>query len=207
MKRFFDLQMFAEEATEEVTAEVTEEATGEDEQEQTEKVYTQSELEKIIKDRLKRERKKENADVEAVNEAEKFKNLTQDQKVNRRVELLEQQLAELENKDYKNAMGVEVRKRLSDEGIPVKEAIVASLIRDNAEDTKEVVDEFVVLMDDMKKEIEKKHFSGKTPKVNTTSTTSTTKSTEKEWTKEEILKVKDTVKRHALIKENRDLFK
>ncbi|SJZ38005.1 capsid assembly scaffolding protein Gp46 family protein [Garciella nitratireducens] len=197
------LQLFAEKLNEETEVEEAEvedkaiqEETEQEETEQAEKTYTEEELQKIIKDRIAREKK---AAQKAVKEAEKLAKMNEDQKKQYELEKLKEELEEYKKKDAFYALSKEASKILSEHNIIADDEILQFVVKDTAEDTKKSVESFVSLIDAKVKEGVKKVLSGSNPKVK--------KSNNKAMTKAEIMSIKDTTERQKMIAKHIDLFK
>lgn len=158
------------------------------------KTYTQDELEKIIKDRLKRADKEK---AKAIEEAEKLAKMNEEQKKQYELEKLQKELEDYKKRDAFHGLSKEASKMLSEHEITVDDDLLAFVVKDTAEDTQAAVKSFVSLIEKKVAEGVKKALAGKPPKV--TKTTGT-------LTKEEIMKETDSLKRQKLIKENMHLF-
>lgn len=186
----------AEETLNVVETEVTEQVDTQTEVETPqEKTYTETELQKIIKDRISREKK---AAEKAIQEAEKLAKMNQDEKKQYEFEQLQKELEELKRKDARYSMSAEATKMLSEHNVPIDEHVFEIVVKDTAEETKERVDWFVKYVTGIAGEMSKKALSGTAPKVAVRTGSAVTK--------ESIMAEKDPSKRIRLIQEHPELF-
>ena len=90
------------------------------------KTYTQEELEKIVKDRVAREKK---ATEEAVEEAKKLAKMNEDEKAKYELEKLQSELAEYKKKDAFYGLSKEASKMLSEHNIHADDELLAFVVR------------------------------------------------------------------------------
>lgn len=194
----FNLQLFADEATD--TGTDTETTTEEEEQSTESKgkgneaKYTDEDVDKILNKKFaeweKRQQKK-------TSEAERLGKMTAEEKASERIKALEDKLAEAERKEARAAMTKEARAILHTANINVSDELLANLVSDDAESTQSAVKSFISLF---KAEVEKgikEAYKGETPKKGGTSS----------LTAEQIMKVTNRSERQRLINENMHLFK
>lgn len=164
-----------------------------------EKKYTDADIDKIVKERLARERKAAEKKARQQAEAEKLKNMTAAEKRDAEFEEMKARLATLEAEKNQASMLSTASDILKDAGINVSSKLVGHLIAETADETKANVDEFVKLYNDAVNKGVKAAMkaSGSNPKKSGTST----------LTREEIMKVKNPAERQKLIKENMHLFR
>lgn len=164
-----------------------------------EKKYTDADIDKIVKERLARERKAAEKKARQQAEAEKLKNMTAAEKRDAEFEQMKKELAELKAEKQNADMLSTASDILKDAGIVVSSKLVGHLIAETADETKANVDEFVKLYNDavIKGVKAAMKASGSNPKKGGTST----------LTREEIMKVKNPTERQKLIKENMHLFR
>lgn len=187
----------AEENTNEVVEEVvTEEVDTQETTEQQEEMIPKSQMEKIIKDRVAREKK---ATEKAVEEAKRLAKMNEDEKQQYEFEQLQKELADLKKKDAYYGLSKEASKMLSEHNINANDDLLAFVVKEDAEATKQAVDSFVTMFNEQVQEGVKKALAGKSPKVNG--------SLGQTLTKQQILEEKDPSKRIRLIQENPNLFK
>ena len=140
------------------------EANNEPKEEQTEKTYTESELKKIIQDRVAREKK---ATEKAVAEAEKLAKMNAEEKREHERQKLEEELAEYKRKDQFYSLSKEASKMLSEHDIHADDELLSFVVKDDAEATQSAVNSFVSMFNNKVEEGVKKALSGKSPKVHT----------------------------------------
>ena len=164
-----------------------------------EKKYTDADIDKIVKERLARERKAAEKKARQQAEAEKLKNMTAAEKRDAEFEEMKARLATLEAEKNQASMLSTASDILKDAGIVVSSKLVGHLIAETADETKANVDEFVKLYNDAVNKGVKAAMkaSGSNPKKSGAST----------LTREEIMKVKNPVERQKLIKDNMQLFR
>ncbi len=170
-----------------------------DHSDEPEKKYTDADIDKIVKERLARERKAAEKKARQQAEAEKLKNMTAAEKRDAEFEQMKARLASLEAEKNQAEMLSTASDILKDAGINVSSKLVGHLIAETADETKANVDEFVKLYNDAVNKGVKAAMkaSGSNPKKSGPST----------LTKEDIMKVKNPSERQKLIKENMHLFR
>ena len=168
-----------------------------------EKKYTDEDIDRIVNQRLARERKAAEKKAKEAAEAEKLKRMTAAEKRDAEFEQMKARLASLEAEKNQAEMLSTASDILKDAGINVSSKLVGHLIAETADETKANVDEFVKLFNDAVNKGVKAAMkaAGSSPKRKGGSSDSG------EWTKEKIYEVKDPIKRQQLIKEHWDLFK
>ena len=173
------------------------------EEDKPEKKYTDADVDRMVKQRLARERKAAEKKARQQAEAEKLKSMTAAEKRDAEFEQMKARLASLEAEKNQAEMLSTASDILKDAGINVSSKLVAHLIAETADETKANVDEFVKLFNDAVNKGVKAAMkaAGSSPKRKGGSSDSG------EWTKEKIYEVKDPIKRQQLIKEHWDLFK
>lgn len=199
----FDLQLFAEDGADGGDDGSDDGDDGSDDDDdkggEPEKKYTDADIDKIVKERLARERKAAEKKARQQAEAEKLKNMTAAEKRDAEFEEMKARLATLEAEKNQASMLSTASDILKDAGIVVSSKLVGHLIAETADETKANVDEFVKLYNDAVNKGVKAAMkaSGSNPKKGGTST----------LTREEIMKVKNPAERQKLIKENMHLFR
>src|SRR5699024_4637914 len=182
-----------EKNTEVVEEENTEVEANNEEEEQTEKTYTESELKKIIQDRVAREKK---ATEKAVAEAEKLAKMNAEEKREHERQKLEEELAEYKRKDQYYSLSREATNMLHEHGITADDDLLGMIVKGTAEDTQSAVNSFVTLLNDKVEEGVKQALSGNSPRVNASTKLS----------KQQIMEIKNPVERQKAIRENINLF-
>lgn len=194
MKKFFDLQMFAEEAVAETAAETPETHTeNEPGATKTEAKYTDDDVNKILDRKFAEWQKKQE---KKVSEAERLSKMTAEEKAAERMKALEDKLRGYEVAAARTEMTKQARAILSDKNIHVDDALLANLIAEDAESTKASVESFVSLFNAAVEKAVKEKVKGDTPKTGTTSG----------MTKEQILAIPNRAERQRMMKEHKDLF-
>ena len=115
--------------------------TGKDKQE-PEKKYTDDDVDRIVKNRLAREREQAKKEKE---EAEKLAEMNATQKAEYERDQLKKELAELKRKDALSEMTKVARKMLSDKEINVPDELLAMMVTTDAQETKTAIDGFAKL--------------------------------------------------------------
>ena len=186
----------AEETQNTVETEVIEQVDTQTEVETpVEKTYTEAELQKIVKDRVAREQK---AKDKAVEEAARLAKMNEDEKAKYELEKLKEELATLKQRESRNGLSKEAAKMLSERNISANDDLLALVVKDDAESTKESVGAFADLIEGLVTEGVKKALAGTPPKVSV--------GTNGSLTKESIMAEKDASKRIKLIQDNPNLF-
>lgn len=200
----FNLQLFAEDGTDGGDDGSDDGDDGSDDgdddrSDEPEKKYTDADIDKIVKERLARERKAAEKKARQQAEAEKLKNMTAAEKRDAEFEQMKARLASLEAEKNQAEMLSTASDILKDAGINVSSKLVGHLIAETADETKANVDEFVKLYNDAVNKGIKTAMkaAGSNPKKGGTST----------LTKEDIMKVKNSAERQKLINENMHLFR
>lgn len=183
-----NLQLFADDG-----AETEVDQANVDSEKETEKTFTQDEVNKIVQDRLAKEKAK---NEKAQEEAKKLAKMNAEQKNQYMMEQLQKELEEYKTKEAKNNMIKEANSMLKDNDITLPDEVVAMLIGDNAEDTKVCVDSFSKAFKTAVERAVNEKLKGKTPKQKSVAG----------LTREDILSVKDRQERQRLIEENEELF-
>jgi len=199
----FNLQLFAEDGADGGDDGSDDGDDGSDDDDdkggEPEKKYTDADIDKIVKERLARERKAAEKKARQQAEAEKLKNMTAAEKRDAEFEQMKKELAELKAEKQNADMLSTASDILKDAGIVVSSKLVGHLIAETADETKANVDEFVKLYNDAVNKGVKAAMkaSGSNPKKSGSST----------LTKEDIMKVKNNFERQKLINENMHLFR
>lgn len=133
--------------------------------ESTEKTFTQSEVDDLIKKRLaKQEKSFDKRMQEKLDEAEKLRQMNEAQKAEYEQEKQKAYIAELEAKINRSGLEREASKMLSEGGIAVDDKILGLVVKDTAEATQEAVESFVALVNDLADKKVGEKLKGKTPK-------------------------------------------
>lgn len=159
-----------------------------------EKRYTQEEVNKIIAERLKRERAKSKASED---EAAKLARMSESQKQAKALKDLQDRLDAMEAKEARAKMAATARRMLQDDGVHVDDTIIDALVRDSAEDTDAAVKAFAKSYKAALKNEAKQTFRKSEPKAGGADTV----------TKADILKIADRAERQKAIKRHPELFR
>ena len=127
-----------------------------------EEMISKSEMEKIIKERVAREKK---ATEKAVAEAEKLAKMNAEEKREHERQKLEEELAEYKRKDQFYSLSREASNMLSEHNISADDDLLGMIVKDSAEDTQTSVNAFVSLLNQKVEEGVRQALSGKSPKV------------------------------------------
>ena len=142
-----------------------EQVDAQQEVESTEKTFTQSEVDDLIKKRLaKQEKSFDKRMQEKLDEAEKLRKMNETQKAEYEQEKQRAYIAELEAKINRSGLEREASKMLSEGGISVDDKILGFVVKDTAEATQEAVEGFVALVNELADKKVSEKLKGKTPK-------------------------------------------
>lgn len=199
----FNLQLFADDDSStsedgkksEQQAEEHQNETKKDEKKgESEKKYTDADLNSIIDKKFAEWQKKKEKEVD---EAKKLAEMNATEKAEYERDKLQKQLDEMMKEKSLTEMTKVARKMLSEDGINITDELLANLVSDSAENIKEAVKSFIELFKSAVNDAVKDALKGKAPKNSTGSDS---------ITKEKIMKVKDRAERQKLIAEHMDLF-
>lgn len=136
-----------------------------EEVEDTQKTFTQSEVDELIKKRLaKQEKSFDKRMQEKLDEAEKLRQMNETQKAEYEQEKQRAYIAELEAKINRSGLEREASKMLSEGGIVADDKILGIVVKDTAERTQEAVESFVALVNELADKKVGEKLKGKTPK-------------------------------------------
>ena len=194
MKKFFDIQLFADEP-----------GGGEDETPETnpntepgapkaEPKYTDEDVNKILDKKFAEWQKKQE---KKVSEAERLSKMTAEEKAAEKLKALEEKIRGYEVAAARTEMTKQARAILSDKNIHVDDALLANLIAEDAETTKTSVESFVTLFNSAVEKAVKEALKGESPKGG---------SAPAGMTKEQILAIPNRAERQRMMKEHKDLF-
>ena len=159
-----------------------------------EKRYTQAEVNKMIAERLKREKAKSKQHED---EAAKLARMSESEKQAKALKDLQDRLDQMEAKEARGKMAREARRMLQDENIMVDDVIIDALVRGTAEDTDTAVKAFVKSYKAALKQEAKNTFKKAEPKAGGAGT----------LTRADILKITDRSERQKMIKAHPELFR
>lgn len=198
MKKFYDLQLFADEAeiTDGAEVETPETDTKDDKPEENPRKqpkYSDDDVDKMFNRKFAEWQRTQE---KKTSEAERLATMTAEEKANERIRVLEEKLAAADREKAISAMTKQARAILQDANINIGDELLSNLIAEDADTTKAAVKSFI---NQFNAEVEKKvkeAYKGETPR----------KGAAPSLTKEQIMAVKDRAERQRLIKENINLF-
>ena len=172
MKKLFDLQMFADDPAADAASapgtagnQNTDKAaadTGKDKPAEPEKKYTDEDVDRIVKNRLAREREQAKKEKE---EAEKLAEMNATQKAEYKAEQLEKELAEYKRKDALAEMSKVARKMLSEKDINISDELLGMMVTTDAQQTKQNIESYAKLYKADVEAAVKARLKGETPRV------------------------------------------
>lgn len=166
---------------------------GDDKKGEPEKKYTDEDVNRIVQERLKREREK-------ADEAKKLENMTAQERAEHERDALKKELDELKKADALNKMAQEARKMLSNEKINVSDGLVNMMVTSEAKTTKENVDNFIKMFKAAVQDAVKDSLRGKAPATGGSSTLTRAELDKK------LAEIASPVERQRLIAQHIDLF-
>lgn len=196
-KRFFDLQMFADDGDDggadgNGADGAGDSATGAQDQKPAAK-YTDEDVDKIIEKKFAAWQKQQE---KKVSEAERLSKMTAEEKAAEKLKALEDKIKGYEAAAARTEMTKQARAMLADKGINVGDELLSNLIAEDAETTKAAVESFVSLFAAAVEKAVKEKVKGDTPKTGTSSGV----------TKEQILAIPNRAERQRMMREHKDLF-
>ena len=197
-KYLFDLQLFADEDTEDKSTDNDDTSKKDDSEKENkpELKYTDEDLNRIIQEK---KAKWDKQAKEAEEEAKKLAKMNAQQKAEHERDKLQKELDKLRGEKARADMAKEARRMCADANINVSDGILSSIITSDADTTKEAVESFIELFKSEVEKAVKDALKGNSFKRGTGANGGVTK--------EDIMKVADSVERQRLIRENMDLFK
>lgn len=159
-----------------------------------EKKYSDADLDKIINQKFAKWQKDQE---KAVSEAKKLASMTEQEKAEHERDEIKKELEALKKANNMAEMGKQARKMLNEDGINIPDDLVNLIIAEDAETTKDTVQQFSKLFKAAVQDAVKEALKGKTPGTGSSGTI----------TKEQIMKIKDRTERQRMIQKHRDLFK
>lgn len=164
---------------------------------QTEKTFTQQEVDDIVKSRIEREIKKLTAKAQ---EPKKLTEINEIETLKSELQETQKALQELTTQHIKTELRAKASDILNSNGIKPNDKMLDILVADNAETTHDNIKAFTDLLKTQAVDIVKVQMKGATP-------VSTTANVTKTVTKAEIMAIKDVNERQKMIAENLHLFK
>ena len=190
-KRNFNLQLFADDGGEGGS-------DGTDDPEKEDKKYTDEDVNNIINRKFAEWEKRQKEKSAKAAEAERLKNMTEEEKRKHEIEELQKKIAGYEKEKAIGAMTKVARGILNDSKIVVNDELLVNLVAEDAETTKTNVESFVKNFNDAVQKAVAEALRGKTPRLQDGS---------KELTKEDILKIKNRTDRQKAMAEHPELFR
>ena len=203
-KRAFNLQMFADGDNGEGGSGETgdPEDNSDDPEELSEQEKKDKELNAyingIVAKALAKERKRNEVKTQKAVEAERLKNMTDEEKRAHELEELRKEIDGYKKEKAIGAMTKVARGILNDSKIVVNDELLGNLVAEDAETTKANVENFVKNFNDAVQKAVAEALRGKTPRL---------KDGSKELTKEDILKIKNRSERQKAMAEHPELFR
>lgn len=164
------------------------------EEKQDEKKYSDKDVDEIVKRKFADWKTKEE---KRVDEAKKLEQMDAEEKIKYERDKLQQELDQLRAEKTKNEMMKAARGILQEENISISDNLLEILVDQEADKTKENINDFVELFNAEVEKVVKEKLRGTTPR----------KSGGSKISKEDILKIADPVLRQQTIAENLELFK
>ena len=159
-----------------------------------EKKYSDADLDKIISQKFAKWQKDQE---KAVSEAKKLASMTEQEKAEHERDEIRKELEALKKANNLAELGKQAIKMLAEEDITISDDLVNLIIADDAETTKNTVQQFSKLFKNAVQDAVKEALKGKTPGTGSSGTI----------TKEQIMQIKDRTERQAMIQKHKDLFK
>lgn len=168
--------------------------------EEKELKYTDEDVDRIIDKKFAKWQKQQEKQINDLKEAQKLEKMNEEEKKDYEFEKLKEELADYKKRDNLNQMAKVAKNMFADYELDVPDSLVANLITEEAESTKEIVVDTAKMIKDLVDKETIKRLKGKSPQVKTTPTKDT------KALKSEILGIKDAVRRRELMAENLELF-
>lgn len=162
--------------------------------------YSDDDVDEIIDKKFAKWQKQQEEKINELKEAQKLEKMNEDEKADYTIKKLQKELEGYKQRENQSAMAKVAQSMLVEEGFNISDDLVSNLITDEAESTKDNVKDFTKLLKEAVEKEVNERLKGKSPTVKTTRT-KTAKAT-----KNEILGIKDPVKRQEAIANNLDLF-
>ena len=208
-KRFFDLQLFADDAATGNDAAAQESAAVAEQENPTDKKpvptatlkdkgeakYTDADVDELINQKFAEWQKKQQ---KAVDEAQKLATMNATQKAEYERDQLKQELDELKRQASIAEMSKTARKMLAEDGISVSDELLSMLVTTDAEETKAAVDGFSKAFTEAVESAVKERLKGEPPRKGAGGAAS--------MTKEAIMAIKDPELRQKAMLDNKHLF-
>ena len=197
-KRNFNLQLFADDGGEGGSGGTDDPEDKPDDDGKEDKKYTDEDVNNIINRKFAEWVKRQKEKSAKAAEAERLKNMTEEEKRKHEMEELQKKIAGYEKEKAIGAMTKVARGILNDSKIVVNDELLGNLVAEDAETTKTNVENFVKNFNDAVQKAVAEALRGKTPRL---------KDGSKELTKEDILKIKNRSERQKAMAEHPELFR
>lgn len=155
--------------------------------------YSEEDLDRIISKRYARWKEQEE---KRIDEAKKLEQMNADEKREYTISQLQEQLQEYKKRETLHEMAKVARSMLQEKNISLTDSMLSTLLHDQAEKTKENVQEFIELYEQSVNDEVNKRLKGQTPKTGSNPTI----------TKDDIQKIEDPVERREMIGKYLSLF-
>lgn len=165
MFKKINLQMFAEDTPTEPAVETPAEPETKDDEKPAEKVYTQAEVDRIVKGKKAEWDKSQQKEQQKKEEEEKVAKMDSDQKHQYELEQKDKRIAELEKEAARVELSKTATSLLRESDIDATDDILAFVVGDDEDVTKENISKFVKIIENQVKKAEKARATGKTPKA------------------------------------------
>ena len=190
LKNKFNLQLFTD-------GDAPEGGEGNNDGEKNTKKYSDEDVNKIIAKKFAEWEKKQEKKTKENQEAERLKNMSEQEKRDHEFKELQAKIANYEKQEALGKMTKVARSILSEQEINVNDELLSNLVTEDADTTKTNVENFAKMFKAaVQKEVAAK-LRHEPPK----------KGSGAKLTKEDILKVQNRAERQKLIKEHMSLFK
>lgn len=169
MKKFFDLQLFADEAAEvEPVAEGSPASDAKPKDDRDTPKYSDNDLDKLFNRKFAEHEKKKAKEIEeakaAEREAAKLEKMNEHQRTAHELEQAKKELDELKREKTLSEMSKTARKLLSDKNISVPDELLSMMVTTDAEETKAAIDSFATMFNEAVEKAKKEFYRGEPPK-------------------------------------------
>lgn len=156
--------------------------------------YTDEDVDAIVAKKFAKWREQE---AQKVEEAKRLAEMDATQKAEYERDQLRKELDELKRREAVREMAAESRRQLREKGVDVPDEVVAALVREDAEGTKECIDAFSDAFTAAVEAEVKRRLSGSAPRQGGAAQAPT---------RESILAIRDTMERQKAIREHPEIF-
>lgn len=185
---------------EEATEEIEETKEKKVENKESEKKYSDEQVDEIIKEKKAKWQKQQDEKIKELEEARRLEKMNEDEKLKYKLKKYEEEIAAYRKKENQSAMAKVAKNMLVEEGFNISDDLVNNLITDEAESTKENVKDFAGMLKDLVEKEVNERLKGKSPEVKKTGVKSS------QGQRNEILGIKDAVKRREAMLNHPELF-